>query len=69
MVGLEDLLNKRCKNQFYDWFRGLTNIFFFDFMLIPTTLFYVNPNVMIDFMILCIIFYANPNYFVYDVDL
>ena len=24
MVGLEDLLNKRCKKQFYDWFRGLT---------------------------------------------
>ena len=24
MVGLEDLPNKRCKNQFYDEFRGLT---------------------------------------------
>ena len=24
MVDLADLLNKRCKNRFYDWFRGLT---------------------------------------------
>ena len=24
MVGLEDLQNKPCKNQFYDWFCGLT---------------------------------------------
>ena len=23
MVGLKDLLKKHCKNQFYDWFRGL----------------------------------------------
>ena len=44
MVGLEDLLNKRCKNQFYNCRIGFYSVYLVSLQGLPFTLLYFTKN-------------------------